>query len=79
MNSAVDYTHAKSGTAAVPPFWFDLWRTDGWSSRVARNWSQDAAFRGIDRSYLFQVLPTLAPSQKMFVERVLRDEERDHG
>ena len=79
MSSAVEHTLAGTGTAAVPPFWFDLWQTDGWSRRVARNWSQDAAFRGIDQSFLGHVMPTLAPSQKMFVERVLRDEERRLG
>ncbi len=79
MNSAVDFLPANTGVAAVPPFWFDLWRSDGWSRRVARNWSQDAAFRNADESFLVHVLPTLAPAQKMFVERVLRDEEGRHG
>ena len=76
MNSVVEHSSTEAGV--VPPFWFDLWRTDGWSRRVARNWSQDAAFRVRDDSFLNHVLPTLAPSQKTFVESVLRDEGR-HG
>ena len=61
------------------PFWFDLWRNHGWSRRVARVWSADTAFRGSDESYLREVLPTLAPDQLDYVERILRDEVEHHG
>ena len=66
-----------SNTDAVfSPFWFDLWRNVGWSRRVARNWSQDSAYRGTDMSYLNVVIPTLAPHEKDFVERVLEEERQ---
>ena len=59
---------------ALPPFWFDLWQSQGWSSRVARNWSQDRAYRSCDTFYLERVLPTLTPEQRGFVERILQAE-----
>ena len=66
------------GNQAMSPFWFDMWQNDGWSRRVARNWSSDTAFRGSDESFLQEVIPTLAPDQLDYIERVLRDEEDHH-
>ena len=65
--------------SAEHPFWFDLWRNRGWSSRVARNWQMDAAFRDKDRGFLDIVLPTLAPEQKTYVAGVLSLEGRPLG
>lgn len=61
-------------TGGDHPFWFDLWRNRGWSSRVARNWLMDAPFRDRDRGFLAIVLPTLLPEQKSFVAAVLDNE-----
>ena len=63
------------GDQGTSPFWFDMWQNDGWSRRVARIWSGDTAYRGSDETFLREVLPTLAPAQLDYVERVLRDEE----
>ncbi len=63
-----------AATGADHPFWYDLWRNRGWSSRVARNWLMDAAFRDRDRGFLALVFPTLAPEQKSYVAGVLRRE-----
>ena len=75
--SSIELTQV-SGTddAGFRPYWFDLWQNDGWSRRVARNWSQDSAYRGNDRAYLQMVFPTLAPHQMNFVQRVLQDESQ---
>lgn len=63
--------------AAAPPyepFWFEVWRSVGWSRRVARIWSRETAYRTQDTSYLARVLPTLAPEDRTFVEDVIRSE-----
>lgn len=62
--------------AGPEPFWFELWRSLGWSDRVARVWSHETAFRAQDSSYLDRVLPTLTARDRSFVEAVIRAEGR---
>ena len=63
-----------SSNSQLAPFWYDLWQASGWSKRVARVWAAETAYRNADESLLSTVLPTLAPEQRAFIERVLTSE-----
>ena len=75
MNTTFSVADSAHIDVPVAPFWYDLWAASGsWSKRVERVWAKETAYRGKDRSLLAAVLPTLAPEQRAYVDRVLMSE-----